>query len=144
MLDPQNLYISEGTLTELEALYLRHSNDPLLLPTVIERLPKTVLRYIHVLERRVNARTQLERDFFDNVYRQLKQAMIDIPRARNILLITFPRSTETGENLWKVFLHYFLVVHLTDQVVSFVADRLLDEPTVTRWTSDGVSYLAYL
>ncbi|KAI5845491.1 hypothetical protein BZA05DRAFT_421319 [Tricharina praecox] len=112
MLDPQNFYISEGMRTELDALYLRHTNEPALLPNVIERLPEIVLRYILALERRVNARAECERDFFDNVYRQLKQAMINIPRAR--------------------------------EVVSFVAERLLDEPTVTRWTSDGLSYLAYL
>ncbi|KAI5840943.1 hypothetical protein BZA05DRAFT_422984 [Tricharina praecox] len=112
MMDPQNLYIAEGTRAEIEALRRKIAKDLVLLFTVLERLPKLVLSYIRVLDRRVNARTDSERDFIDYVYTQLKQGLIDIPRA-----------LETGANWWSVFVHYFIMVYFTDEVLHFFEQR---------------------
>ncbi|KAI5844689.1 hypothetical protein BZA05DRAFT_448179 [Tricharina praecox] len=130
-MDPQSLYISQVTLARIDGLHLQLTNDPVLLHEHLGRLPGLVLRYIDLLERAVTTKTAFERGFIDCAYNKLKQALTEIPWA-----------LATGRNMWTVFRRYLLVVHFTDQVLSFFEDRKKKERSVTRFTEDGVSYVA--
>ncbi|KAI5844731.1 hypothetical protein BZA05DRAFT_421664 [Tricharina praecox] len=44
---------------------------------------------------------------------------------------------ETGENLLDVFIHYLLIVHFTNLVLSLFEDRIKKHGSVTRFTDDG-------